>query len=81
LLRALAALESRRIVAVRGRGLLIGIEVAPQAGPARELALRLLEHGVLAKDTRSGVLRLAPPLIIDDAEIDWLIERLAAVLG
>ena len=81
LLRALAALESRHVVAIRGRGLLIGIEVAPQAGPARELALRLLEHGVLAKDTRSGVLRLAPPLIIDDAEIDWLIERLAAVLG
>jgi ornithine--oxo-acid transaminase len=81
LLRALAALKSPHIVAVRGRGLLIGIETAPQSGPARALALRLLEHGVLAKDTRSQVLRLAPPLVIDDAEIDWLVERLAAALG
>jgi ornithine--oxo-acid transaminase len=81
LLQALTALKSRHIVAVRGRGLLIGIEVAPESGPAHEFALRLLEHGVLAKDTRSQVLRLAPPLVIGDAEIDWLMERLAVALA
>ena len=74
------ALGSARITDVRGRGLLIGIEVDASAGTARQLALELLANGVLAKDTHRYVLRLAPPLIIEETDIDWLLARLAEVL-
>ena len=77
---ALAKIDSPHVVEIRGRGLLIGIELARSAGPARDFALRLLEHGVLCKDTHEQVLRLAPPLVIEEAEIEWLVERLEHVL-
>jgi ornithine--oxo-acid transaminase len=80
LLRALADIRSPHIAEIRGRGLLIGIELARSAGTARDFALRLLELGVLCKDTHEQVIRLAPPLVIEDAEIDWLMERLRSVL-
>lgn len=81
LLDGLHALRAPGIADIRGRGLLIGIELHADAGSARELALRLLERGVLAKDTHRQVLRLAPPLIIDEASIDWLIEQMRCVLS
>jgi ornithine--oxo-acid transaminase len=68
------------IVDIRGRGLLVGIEIAAAAGPARSYCERLLEHGVLAKDTHAQVIRLAPPLVVERAELDWLLEQLRAVL-
>jgi ornithine--oxo-acid transaminase len=77
---AIERIESRHVVAVRGRGLLIGIEFSPAAGPAKAFAVELMHHGVLSKDTHRQVLRLAPPLVIDDGEIDWLIARLQKVL-
>jgi len=80
LLGALQALQAPCIAAVRGRGLLIGVEIAASAGPARVYCERLLERGVLAKDTHEQVLRLAPPLTVATAEIDWLVEQLRAVL-
>jgi ornithine--oxo-acid transaminase len=80
LLRALAEIHSPHVAELRGRGLLIGIELARSSGTARDFALRLLEHGVLSKDTHAQVIRLAPPLVIEDAEIDWLVERLRRVL-
>jgi ornithine--oxo-acid transaminase len=78
---ALAKLDSPHIAEIRGRGLLVGIELARSSGPARDFALKLLEHGVLCKDTHEQVLRLAPPLIIEEAEIEWLVERLSRVLA
>jgi ornithine--oxo-acid transaminase len=80
LLRALAEIDSSHIAEIRGRGLLIGIELTRSAGTARDFALRLLELGVLCKDTHEQVIRLAPPLVIEDAEIGWLVERLRRVL-
>jgi len=77
---ALVALRSNKIVDIRGRGLLIGIEIAVAAGTARKYCERLLERGVLAKDTHSQVIRLAPPLIIERAELDWLVTQLRDVL-
>jgi ornithine--oxo-acid transaminase len=77
---ALATLRSDKIVEIRGRGLLIGIEIAVAAGTARKYCERLLERGVLAKDTHAQVIRLAPPLIIEHAELDWLVARLGDVL-
>jgi ornithine--oxo-acid transaminase len=75
------ALASDKLASIRGRGLLIGLEIRPDAGTARDIALELLERNVLAKDTHRQVLRLAPPLIVDAATIDWLIGELRAVLS
>jgi ornithine--oxo-acid transaminase len=77
----LESIATSRVRSIRGRGLLLGIEIEPKAGTAHDYALALIERGVLAKDTHEQVLRLAPPLIIGDEEIDWLIEQLARVLS
>ena len=77
LTRALRDLHAPVIKEIRGRGLLIGLELSTSA---RRLADRLLEHGVVAKDTHASVLRIAPPLIIEDQEIDFLVSALSAAL-
>jgi ornithine--oxo-acid transaminase len=79
LLGKLRALNASCIAEIRGRGLLIGIEIAAAAGSARLYCERLLERGVLAKDTHAQVVRLAPPLIVERAELDWLVEQLRGV--
>jgi len=66
---------------VRGRGLWAGIQLTERARPARRSAERLLERGVLAKDTHESTLRLAPPLVISKEELDWGLERIIPVLG
>ncbi|MFN2450269.1 MAG: ornithine--oxo-acid transaminase [Candidatus Baltobacteraceae bacterium] len=76
-MQGLRALNAPAIREVRGRGLLIGIELDC---PARELSRRLLERGVVAKDTHESVLRLAPPLTIGESEIAYLLERIAQAL-
>ena len=76
----LRALDAPCIAEIRGRGLLIGIEIKTASGSARAYCERLAERGVLAKDTHEQVVRLAPPLIVERAELDWLIEQLRAVL-
>jgi ornithine--oxo-acid transaminase len=62
---------------VRGRGLLIGIELN---GPARPYCEALARAGVLCKETHATVLRFAPPLVITEEELDWAFSRLAQVL-
>jgi ornithine--oxo-acid transaminase len=66
---------------VRGRGLWAGIQFVESARPARRSADRLLEAGVLAKDTHESTLRLAPPLVISQEELEWGLERILPVLG
>jgi ornithine--oxo-acid transaminase len=80
-LERLRALRSAQVTAVRGRGLLIGVDIAAAAGTARQFAERLLERGILCKDTHDQVVRFAPPLIIAQAELDWLFEQLRAELN
>ena len=77
LLDALAALASPRIREIRGQGLLIGVELHE---PARPYCERLRDLGLLCKETHVHTLRLAPPLVITRAEIDWALERLKQVL-
>jgi ornithine--oxo-acid transaminase len=72
IMQGLRSVHSPLVKEIRGRGLLIGIEMTV---PARELAYALLDRGVAAKDTHETVLRIAPPLVIDDEAIDYLIER------
>jgi ornithine--oxo-acid transaminase len=65
---------------VRGRGLLVGVELAPESGPARPFCEKLGELGVLAKETHGNIIRLAPPLVIKKDEMDWALDRIAKVL-
>jgi ornithine--oxo-acid transaminase len=80
LFKKLRELRAPCIAEIRGRGLLVGIEITAAAGSARMFCERLLERGVLAKDTHAQVIRLAPPLIVDRVDLDWLVEQLRAVL-
>ncbi len=77
----LSNLTSPHIKEVRGRGLLIGIELYPQAGGARRFCEALMELGILCKETHTHILRIAPPLVITREEIDWALERLKKVLS
>jgi ornithine--oxo-acid transaminase len=69
------------VTEIRGRGLWIGIDLAPAAGTARAACERLMARGILAKDTHERTIRLAPPLVIERGELEWAIERLVDVLG
>jgi ornithine--oxo-acid transaminase len=80
LFAALRGLRAPCVKDIRGRGLLVGLEIAASAGTARTFCERLMERGVLAKDTHEQVIRLAPPLIVTRDELDWLVEQLCAVL-
>lgn len=61
---------------VRGKGLLIGIEIKKEFGAARPYCEKLMELGILAKETHDQVIRFAPPLVIKKEEIDWAVERI-----
>ena len=76
----LAEIPSRHIKEVRGKGLLIGVELKSEAGGARRFCEALKEKGILAKDTHQNVIRFAPPLVIDQATIDWALPRIREVL-
>ncbi len=78
LLEALKPLEGGLVREVRGRGLLVGLELTAAARPYCE---RLMESGVLCKETHDFVIRLAPPLVITEEELDWMVERVRQVLG
>jgi ornithine--oxo-acid transaminase len=68
--------DTAAIRSVRGKGLFAGIELEPTLADAREMAERLLQRGILTKDTHATVLRLAPPLIIDQATLDWALDQI-----
>ena len=76
-MKQLKAIQSPLIREVRGRGLLIGLEVDPAIAGARTVAEALLAKGILTKDTHHTVVRLAPPLTIGQADLDWAVERIA----
>lgn len=80
LLQRLKCLPQEDIAEIRGRGLFAGIELKRRAGPARPYCEQLMRQGILCKETHEQVIRLAPPLIIDKIEIDYLIEQLRSVL-
>ncbi|MFD8218111.1 ornithine--oxo-acid transaminase [Streptomyces sp. NPDC059697] len=69
------------VTAVRGRGLWAGVDIAPEYGTGREISERLMDRGVLAKDTHGVTVRIAPPLVISKEDLDWGLAQLRAVLG
>ncbi|HQR03948.1 MAG TPA: aminotransferase class III-fold pyridoxal phosphate-dependent enzyme, partial [Rhodocyclaceae bacterium] len=77
----LQALDNPLIRSVRGRGLLIGLDLDPARCDGYGAALALLEAGILTRETRGSVIRLAPPLIIDAMELAWAQERIETVLA
>jgi ornithine--oxo-acid transaminase len=80
LLIRLAAIRNPIIREVRGRGLFAGVELDRNLASAATVATRLLQAGVLTKDTHRNTVRFAPPLIIEESEIDWAADRVAEVL-
>ncbi|WP_128982449.1 ornithine--oxo-acid transaminase [Streptomyces roseicoloratus] len=66
---------------VRGRGLWAGVDIAPSKGTGRQVSERLMERGVLVKDTHGSTIRIAPPLVISKEDLDWGLEQLRAVLS
>ncbi len=77
----LAEISSPHVKEVRGKGLLIGVELKESAGGARRFCEALQERGILAKETHERVIRFAPPLVIDMATIDWALPRIREVLN
>lgn len=80
LMGRLRRIESQHVKEVRGRGLLIGVELHDSAGGARRFCEALMEEGLLCKETHDNVIRFAPPLVITKDEIDWALERIEPVL-
>jgi len=78
-LEKLGKVRSRHIKEVRGRGLLIGVELHPAAGGARRFCEELMKEGLLCKETHDNVIRFAPPLIIRDKDLNWALKRIKTV--
>ncbi|MBL8552907.1 MAG: ornithine--oxo-acid transaminase [Phenylobacterium sp.] len=76
----LAAVATPRVKEVRGRGLMIAVELHPDAGGARRVCEALQARGLLAKETHDHTIRIAPPLILTDQQADWITDQFAAVL-
>ncbi|MBT9149326.1 MAG: ornithine--oxo-acid transaminase [Dehalococcoidia bacterium] len=79
-LEGLKQINSDKVKEIRGKGLLIGMELHPEVGGARQYCEKLMKEGVLCKETHDRIIRFAPPLIITGEIVDWALERIAAVL-
>ena len=80
LLEGLKDIRANTIRAVRGRGLMLAVELHPEAGRARRYCEALQGKGILAKDTHGHTIRIAPPLVITSDEVDWALEQFATTL-
>ncbi|MEA1968126.1 MAG: ornithine--oxo-acid transaminase [Thermodesulfobacteriota bacterium] len=76
----LRKINSPHVKEVRGKGLLIGVELKKDAGGARQFCEKLMVLGLLCKETHDHVIRFAPPLVITKQEIDWAVEKVEQVL-
>ena len=79
--RRLEALVGHGVLTVRTRGLWAGVDIDPALMTGREMCERLMAKGVLAKDTHGSTVRLAPPIAIEAADLDWMVDQFAAVLA
>lgn len=80
-IEALRGLRSPHVREVRGRGLLIGVEIHRESGPARPFCERLMRLGLLCKETHGQVIRFAPPLIVSRSDLEWAMKCIAQVLS
>lgn len=79
-LNALKQINNPMIKEVRGIGLMIGLELRPEAGGARQYCEKLKEKGLLCKETHDHIIRFAPPLVIKRDVVNWALERIYSVL-
>jgi ornithine--oxo-acid transaminase len=79
-LDGLSGIRSNTIREVRGRGLMLAVELHPEAGGARRYCQALQTRGILAKDTHGHTIRIAPPLVISSDQVDWALQQIAATL-
>lgn len=79
-IKKLSAIKTNKIFEIRGKGLFIGIELHKSVGLARPYCEALMKKGMLCKETHDYVIRLAPPLIIEKEDIDWMVDQIADVL-
>ena len=80
-LSQLKTIQSPWAKEIRGRGLMSGVELFPEAGGARRFCEQLMKQGLLCKETHENVIRFAPPLIITKQDIDWAMERIETVFN
>lgn len=80
LVAELESINSPLIHEIRGRGLFIGVEIDASFCSARTVCEALMDRGLLSKETHETVVRLAPPLIISQGEIDWAVTQIREVL-
>ena len=78
-MKTLKAMDSPVIEDIRGKGLMVGVEIKEAAGTGRDFSEKLMELGVLVKDTKAQTLRFAPPLNISKEDLDWGIDRMKMV--
>ena len=78
--QGLRKLIGRGVVDVRARGLWAGVDIEPALMSGRELSERMLAKGVLVKDTHGSTIRLAPPLVVEQEDLEWMLEQFEAVL-
>ena len=81
LLEELRKIDSPVVREVRGRGLFIGMEIDPEFATARAICEALMSRGLLSKETHETVVRLAPPLVIGKAELDWAVRQIREVIA
>ena len=79
--RRLGELVGHGVLAVRGRGLWAGVDIDPALMTGRQAVERLAERGVLAKDTHGSTIRLAPPLVVTEQDLEHAVAQLAAILS
>jgi ornithine--oxo-acid transaminase len=80
-MKGLKQIDNPLIKEVRGKGLLIAVEFKSEAGGARQYCEQLKEKGILCKETHDNIIRFAPPLVINQENIDWALERIAEVIA
>ena len=79
-LDGLRSIRSNAIREVRGRGLMLAVELHPEAGDARRYCEALQGRGILAKDTHERTIRIAPPLVITSDQVEWALDEIGATL-
>jgi ornithine--oxo-acid transaminase len=79
-LAGLKKIQSPHIKEVRGRGLMLAMELIQKAGGARPFCYKLADRGMLCKETHENTIRFAPPLVIKKEEVDWALEQIDAVM-
>jgi ornithine--oxo-acid transaminase len=80
-MKALRDIGSPHVREVRGRGLLIGVVIKDESGPARPFCEALQERGILAKETHGQVIRFAPPLVVEKATLEDALKDIEEVLS